>query len=83
MYASAIVTMTRRIQARKCGLLDISVYSMSIIQYYEIPAGVDGSMVSNVNRKAWEDQFQRWVLAPHLQVNFLARLFAVCMLSID
>ena len=77
MYDNAIVTMNSRIQARKCGLLGISVYIMSIIQYCEIPAGVDGSMVSNANRKAWEDEFQRLALAPSLQVNFLEYLQSV------
>ena len=52
-------------------MLGNGVQYMSIIQYYEIPAGVDGSMVSDANRRVWEDQFQRLVLAPHLQVNFL------------
>ena len=77
MYANAIVTMTTRVQASKCGPLGISVCSMSIIQYYEIPAGVDGSMVSDANRRAWEDQFQRLVLVPNLQVNFLDYLQSV------
>ena len=51
---------------------------MSIIQYYEIPAGVDGSMVSDANRRVWEDQFQRLVLAPNLQVNFLD-FYSLCI----
>ena len=30
--------------------------------------GIDGSMVSNANRKVWENEFQRLVLLPNLKV---------------
>ena len=38
--------------------------------YNEILAGVDGSMVSNANRRVWEDEFQQRALAPNLQVLY-------------
>ena len=41
------------------------------MQYNEILADMDGSMVSNANRREWEYHFQRLVLTPNLQVYLI------------